>query len=229
MRVISRRQALATLGGLGAGVVLAACAGDDDTAEPGASRTTTPPDTGATQTSVFDGAGSCTLTPEMTEGPFYLDLDQVRSDIAEGRPGVPLRVAIRVQDTSCQPIKDAAVDIWHCDAEGEYSASGDTFCRGTQVTDADGAVEFTTVYPGWYRGRTVHIHAKVHLDNRSVLTTQLYFDDAVTDEVFTNEPYGQGDRDRNEDDGIFLADTILTLSRDGDGYLGALNVNVAAS
>ena len=88
----------------------------------------------------------------------------------------------------CAPIKDAVVDIWHCDAGGVYSGfeagEGERFLRGTQVTNADGIAEFTTIYPGWYQGRTVHIHAKVHLDSQTVLTTQLFFDDAVSAQVY---------------------------------------------
>lgn len=123
---------------------------------------------------------ACVLAAEMTEGPFYLPLDLVRKDITEGTPGVPLQLRIAVQDVSaCAPLADAAVDIWHCDAQGYYSgvtgepgggasaeenagAEAGTFLRGIQTTDGDGIAEFTTIYPGWYPGRTVHTHMKVH-------------------------------------------------------------------
>ena len=106
-----------------------------------------------------------------------------------------LKLGIRVRSAGeCAPIKDAVVDIWHCDAGGVYSGlrgggEGARFLRGTQVTNAEGIAEFTTIYPGWYRGRTVHIHAKVHLDKQTVLTTQLFFDEAVTEQVYARTPY----------------------------------------
>ena len=98
------------------------------------------------------------------------------------------------------------------------------------MTNKDGIAEFTTIYPGWYQGRTVHIHAKVHLDSSTVLTTQLYFDDAVTDRVFAAAPYAsRGEREvRNDGDGIFDEALVLDLSREGDGYVGTISFDVAA-
>ena len=204
----------------------------------------------------FDRAGSCALTPEQTEGPYYLDIDSVRSDIRESKEGAPLRVAIRVRDfTTCAPLANAAVDIWHCDALGVYSgfesasagaggpgrpgrggggsrATDETrYLRGTQITNASGIVEFTTVYPGWYRGRTVHIHAKVHLNNREVLTTQLFFDEDLTRTVYAQQPYASdtGRDTFNQNDGIFSDETILTVSKDGDGHLGLINFGVKSA
>ena len=97
----------------------------------------------------------------------------MRSDIREGRDGATLRLGVRVRDAGagCDPIPNAVVDVWHCDATGSYSEPGEIFLRGLQVTNRDGIAEFTTIYPGWYPGRTVHIHGKVHLDKRTVLTT----------------------------------------------------------
>ena len=109
------------------------------------------------------------LSPEQTEGPYYIDGEKLRRDITEGRPGVPLLLRLRVVDAStCKPIKGAAVDIWHCDALGVYSGFGSgsgnrTFMRGIQKTDATGLARFRSVWPGWYQGRTVHIHVKVHV------------------------------------------------------------------
>jgi protocatechuate 3,4-dioxygenase beta subunit len=221
-RRINRRQALAGFGTVSLGAVIAACGGSD-----------TPP-ASPSSSSEFDEAASCEQTAEQTEGPYYFDADAVRSDIREDRPGAPLRLGIRVRAAgSCEPIKDAVVDIWHCDAGGVYSGfeagEGERFLRGTQVTDANGVAEFTTIYPGWYRGRTVHIHAKVHLNRQTVLTTQLYFDDAVTDKVFAGNPYsGQGERDqRNDSDGIFDPSLVMTLKPDGDGYRGMMTFDVA--
>jgi protocatechuate 3,4-dioxygenase beta subunit len=107
--------------------------------------------------------------PEMTEGPFYIAREKVRRNITDGHPGTPLVLRLTVVDAStCKPIKGAAVDIWHADAAGNYSGFGAgsgnrTFMRGIQRTDANGVATFRTVHPGWYQGRTVHIHVKVHV------------------------------------------------------------------
>jgi protocatechuate 3,4-dioxygenase beta subunit len=242
-RKIDRRQALAAFGTVGLGALLGACGSDDGgsaTAVPtteGGTATVEPKTTTTPETAdLFGDESSCTLTPEMTEGPYYFDADSIRSDIREDRDGTPLRLAIRVRGAdSCEPLSNAVVDIWHCDAGGVYSGfdegQGERFLRGAQVTNRDGIVEFTTVYPGWYQGRTVHIHAKVHLDRSTVLTTQLFFDDAVTDEVFAGAPYsGRGERDqRNDSDSLFDEALVLDLSQDGDGYLGAISFDVAAA
>ena len=231
-RRIDRRQALGAFGTVSLGALLAACGSDRvETTDGGTAtvepETTTSPDTA----SRFGDESNCTLTPEMTEGPFYFDADSIRSDIRDGRDGATLQLAVRVRDSSCEPLANAVVDIWHCDAEGAYSEEGDPFLRGAQVTNKDGIAEFTTIYPGWYQGRTVHIHAKVHLDSSTVLTTQLFFDDAVSDRVFAGAPYdSRGERDvRNGDDGIFDEALVLDLSREGDGYLGTISFDVAAS
>jgi len=136
----------------------------------------------------------CFLTPQSIEGPFYLDPRLVRAQIAEGRTGVPLRVDLRVIDgATCKPSERARVDIWHADAQGIYSGYqgqgdkqdistvGQKFLRGTQITNSEGAVRFETIYPGWYTGRATHIHFKVLLDDRNVLTGQMYFPDAVNE------------------------------------------------
>ena len=129
----------------------------------------------------------------------------------------------------CDPVKNAVVDVWHCDATGSYSEPGETYLRGLHVTDKDGIVEFTTIYPGWYPGRTVHIHAKVHLDKQTVLTTQLYFDDHVSARVFLDDPYpGESNRDGfNATDGLYRKDLELTLSGQDEGRLGLITLDVA--
>ena len=250
---VSRRQALAGLGTVSLGALLAACTGSDDavtttsvpTSDGGNARVEPQTPAGSDLAALFEGAAACTLTPEQTEGPYYFDVDAIRSDVREDRDGTTLRLAVRVQDaTACTAIGDAVVEIWHCDAEGSYSgfelasmggAGGgrtdeETYLRGAQVTNADGIVEFVTIYPGWYRGRTVHIHAKVHPDGATVLTTQFCFDEAVTAAVYEASPYSQRtDRDTfNANDMIFGASTMLTLSEDGDGVLGLITVGVAA-
>jgi protocatechuate 3,4-dioxygenase beta subunit len=220
MSGISRRQALAGLGSVSVGALIAACSDDDDS--PAGERTTT-------DANQFDTAATCRQTPEQTEGPFYFDVDKIRSDITEDREGVPLRLGVRVRDAAeCKPIANAVVDVWHCDAEGSYSEEPETYCRGAQVTNREGIAEFTTVYPGWYPGRTVHIHGKVHLDKRTVLTTQFYFDDSVSSSVFLEDPYlGESNRDGfNDSDGLYQRDLELTLSKRREGYLGLITLDV---
>src|SRR4051812_24855877 len=111
---------------------------------------------------VASGAVRCVLTPELTEGPYYIAGEKVRRDITDGRPGTRLMLRTTVVDAStCKAIRGAAVDVWHADASGVYSGFGDgaasqTFMRGVQKTDARGLAVFKTVYPGWYPGRSVH-------------------------------------------------------------------------
>ncbi len=160
----------------------------------------------------------CKLTPEVTEGPYYFDPGLVRADIREGRPGIPMKMRIQVVAAACRPAVSARVDIWHCDTQGNYSGyssqgsdarvdtSGQTFLRGTQMTDSAGIATFQTIYPGWYASRTVHIHFKVFLDKTQVLTGQIFFPDALSQYIFENAPaYGgrSGKRDMvNINDGI---------------------------
>jgi protocatechuate 3,4-dioxygenase beta subunit len=161
--------------------------GATDTTAPSDLTTGTPADTVFTAAD-FAGLGACMLLPDLTQGP-YPTIEQIeRRDITEGKAGLPLRVGIQVVDESCTPLPNAVVEIWHCDIDGDYSAyadgyrsddagAGTTYFRGNQVANADGIVEFHTVYPGWYRGRAVHIHAMVHIDDRTPLTTQFLFAD----------------------------------------------------
>lgn len=119
-------------------------------------------------------APACTLSPELTEGPYYLDLEKIRKNITEGKAGLRLDLRVTIVNAStCEPIEDVAVDIWHADASGVYSGigsegtSGKTYLRGVQLTDANGVASFRTVYPGWYQGRATHIHLKTHVGGRS--------------------------------------------------------------
>jgi protocatechuate 3,4-dioxygenase beta subunit len=183
---------------------------------------------------------ACVLSPEMTEGPYYIDGEAVRRDVTEGKPGVPLRLELNVADAStCSPIPGAAVEIWHADAGGNYSgfnatADNTTFLRGVQIADADGDVTFDTVYPGWYEGRATHIHLMVHVDGDIVHTGQLFFDELVNDAVYTRSPYADrsGTRMTNDQDGIYAnggAQSMLQLTEAGDGYRGAITLGVQAS
>ena len=235
-RHLNRRQALGALGSVSLGALLAACGSEEKATTSAATPTATvspQTESSAALGTQFDQAAACSVTVEQTEGPYYFDADAIRSDIREDREGVPLRLGIRVRDTQCEPVANAVVDIWHCDAGGVYSGfdagEGERFLRGTQVTNRGGIVEFQTIYPGFYPGRTVHIHAKVHLDKQEVLTTQLYFDDEVSGKLFAGEPYASsGERDQtNESDGIFDPSLLLTLKPDEEGYLGLMNFDLA--
>jgi protocatechuate 3,4-dioxygenase beta subunit len=233
--ILNRREMLALCGATAAAAALAGCAGGAPVSY--------------TQTNV----AGCVVSPEQTEGPYFVDEKLNRSDIRTDpsdnsvRPGVPLRLALHVSQiagNACQPLPGATVDIWHCDASGAYSdvqdnpgefgdMRGKKFLRGYQVTDADGKVEFQTIYPGWYRGRNVHIHFMIRTDPKSEVghefTSQLYFDEAVTDQVHSQAPYAQkGRRDTtNSNDGIYRRggkDLMLQLTKDGQGYVGAYKV-----
>jgi protocatechuate 3,4-dioxygenase beta subunit len=195
---------------------------------------------GAGPAGVASGAVSCVLTPEQTEGPYYIAGEKLRRDVTEGRPGTPLLLRLRVVDaSSCRPIKGAAVDIWHCDALGAYSGFGSgagnrTFMRGVQRSDARGLARFRTVYPGWYRGRTVHIHVKVHVAGNVVHTGQLYFPDSVTDRVFRRRPYSRRPRrtTRNASDFVFAQGgrrSLLRLRKVGSAYVGSISMGVHRS
>jgi protocatechuate 3,4-dioxygenase beta subunit len=183
---------------------------------------------------------SCILSPQQTIGPYFIDVGLARSDVREDRQGVPLNLTLRVVDADgCTPIRDAVVNIWHADAAGVYSgfagqpggvdATGATFLRGFQITDPNGLVQFVTIYPGWYPGRTIHIHVRIHLDATTVLVTQLYFPEEVTDAVHALAPYAShGHRDTtNARDAIFAADVLLDLAADGDAYDAALILGAA--
>lgn len=228
----------ATTGALPTATTAAATAAAAATAEPAAVAATVP-------------VPACVVRPEQTEGPYFVDTQlnrsDIRSDPADGsvRAGALLSLAFvvaRIGDT-CAPFPNAVVDVWHCDADGVYSGvsdnnfgstAGQQFLRGYQVTDAGGAAAFTTIYPGWYPGRTVHIHFKIRTEENGAnyeFTSQLYFDDAFTDAVFTREPYNaRGERNtRNGNDGIYRnGGELLTLNvtPDGDGYAAVFEIGL---
>lgn len=189
---------------------------------------------------------TCIASPEQTEGPYFVDEKLNRSDIRfdpmDGiLEGVQLQLTLRVSGVGkngCTPLAGATVDVWHCDALGVYSdvtdrsfdTVGKKFLRGYQVTDASGTVQFTTIYPGWYQGRTPHIHFKVRTTATSgqsyEFTSQLYFDDAVSDRVYSQMPYAsQGERTKdNKQDGIFQHggnQLILSLTENQQGGYAA--------
>ncbi|HEX9387444.1 MAG TPA: intradiol ring-cleavage dioxygenase [Anaerolineales bacterium] len=244
-RILSRRDALKLLG-IGSAAFLAACAPEVTS--------TLVPTVGSTQ--VPSGTGTaldCVVRPELTIGPYFVDDQLNRSDIRSEpsdnsvKEGLPLTlnlVVASVDDSSCTPIEGAQVDVWHCDANGQYSGvsdqgfdtSGQKFLRGYQLTDANGAVQFQTIYPGWYSGRAVHIHFTIRTKGADgedyQFTSQFFFDDTLTDQVHALEPYAsKGQRDtRNATDNIYNGggDQLL-LNLEGDttnAYTTTFNVGL---
>jgi protocatechuate 3,4-dioxygenase beta subunit len=184
---------------------------------------------------VASGAVTCVLAPELTEGPYYLPNERARRDITEGKPGTPLRLRLMVVNaSSCKPIKGAAVDIWHADASGVYSGvagNTGTFLRGIQKTDRAGLASFDTIYPGWYQGRAVHIHVKVHLGGSVVHTGQLFFPDELSDKVYEAAPYKtRGNPDTpDSEDAIYRnggSRSLLRPVKSGSGYVGSMVMGV---
>jgi len=198
-------------------------------------------------------APACVVRPEQTEGPYFVEERLVRSDIrsdpasGEVRPGAVLQLAFNVsalRGDACAPLPGVVVDVWHCDALGAYSdvrdprgsTVGQKFLRGAQTTDAAGAARFMTIYPGWYQGRAVHIHFKVRTAPAAArgheFTSQIYFDDAVTDQIHALEPYarrGQG-RLRNDGDGLFRhggRQLLAAVARSGQGYATTFDLAVS--
>ena len=230
---LSRRGALTKLGGMAAVALGGGALGAHELLEADAADAA-----GNGPAAVASGLVSCVLAPEQTEGPYYVDDAAIRRNVTEGKPGVALALRLTVVNVAnCKPIKRAAVEIWHCDASGVYSGvQGDTgmFLRGVQRTDAKGMALFRTIYPGWYQGRTVHIHTMVHLGGNVVHTGQLYFPDAVTDAVYERSPYNQRpNRDpRNAGDSIYRNGgrrSTLKLARAGAAYAGSITMGVQRS
>jgi protocatechuate 3,4-dioxygenase beta subunit len=195
---------------------------------------------------------ACIVKPRQTEGPYFVDEKLNRSDIRSDptdnlvTQGVPLRLMFQIYQISnhaCAPLQDAMIDVWHCDAVGVYSdvndrrfnTVGKKFLRGYQVTNANGTAEFMTIYPGWYPGRTVHIHFKIRTNTGaqqgSEFTSQLYFDDAITDRVHAQIPYvARGQRiQKNNQDGIFQSggdQLLLQLTNTAEGYVGRFDIGL---
>lgn len=191
---------------------------------------------------------TCRLTPQATEGPYYFDPQLERVDIREDREGMPLDLALQiVAADDCGPISGARADIWHCDATGHYSGyarqgdersstAGETYLRGTQFADTGGVARFRTIYPGWYRGRTTHIHFKVFFANATLVTGQIYFQDAISDRIYAEAtPYNQRSATRdtwNADDGVLTRsgsgpESFVAVAETPSGLQGSLVVGVA--
>jgi protocatechuate 3,4-dioxygenase beta subunit len=243
--MLRRREALTALGGLGLTGVIGGAAG-----VLGASG-------GVAEA---DAASSCVLTPEVTEGPYWIENTLTRRDIREGKAGLPLELVLTVQNAkTCKVISGADVEVWHCDATGVYSGydssgsaggppsgggnhatptSSTHYLRGHQKSDSSGVARFLTVYPGWYRGRTPHIHLKVHVGGGVVHTGQVFFDEKTTALVYKIAPYkshGQPDTSHAEDNifaqaGKKKAQLALTKRTQGrKGYRGAITLGVATT
>jgi protocatechuate 3,4-dioxygenase beta subunit len=226
-RITRRGFALRVAGGI-VGAALGRCGGSS-TAAPALA-------------SDADGANACKLYLQQTEGPYYLDLEMLRRDITEGRAGLPLGLELRVLNAAtCAPLAGIVVDVWHCDATGLYSGyprqlgnadtRGETFLRGSQVTDGDGRVRFDTIYPGWYPGRTTHVHFKVHVTGTKEATSQLYFPEDVTSAVYATAPYSsRGGKDTtNATDGVARRGLppLVTVTAEGSRRLAATTIAVA--
>jgi protocatechuate 3,4-dioxygenase beta subunit len=237
---LERREIVRSIGSLVALGVLG-CSGSSSSPT---SPSTTTPSTGSSN-------AACVVTPALTEGPYFVDerlnRADIRTDPATGdlRPGVPLTMGLRLSQITtagaCSPLAGALVDVWHCDAAGRYSdiagngTSGQKFLRGSQLSDAGGSVQFTTVYPGWYQGRAVHVHFKVRTNPGGSggleFRSQMFFDESLTDQVFAQEPYNtRGRRDTtNSGDGIYQSggtQLVVHLSASGGGYAGNFNISV---
>ena len=231
---LSRREALGVLGGASA-MFAAACGGDSPTSPSTATTptpTTTPSPTGTSAT--------CAVSPSETIGPFPSLADFVRSDIRESKQGLPLTLTIAVVNTSsaCAPVASALVDIWQCDADGNYSQYGSartlTYLRGLQTTDANGKVTFVTIYPGWYQGRATHIHVEVTINGRSAKVTQIAFPEDVSAQVYRTGVYASSGQNptTNARDGVFsdgVANELLNITG-GDassGFAASFQVGIA--
>jgi protocatechuate 3,4-dioxygenase beta subunit len=256
-RVLTRREILALLGTGSAAAILAACGAGTASSAATAATGSTPASSGAptdpatstataTATAIVAASSlpACVVRPAGTEGPYFVDEKLLRSDIrsdpSDGsvKPGATLRLSFavaKVTGNSCAPYAGLLVDVWHCDGLGVYSdvsdpgfqTTGRKFLRGYQITDANGLATFTTIYPGWYGGRTVHAHFKIRtgaaVSPGLEFTSQLFFDDTLTDKVHAGQPYAQkGSRTlRNSGDGIYSqgGDQLL-LNVAGDSTAG---------
>lgn len=229
---VSRREALGMIGA--ASAALAACNGSSPTSP---STTSTTPST-TTTTTPATSAAACVVTPSETAGPFPSITLPVRSDVREDRTGLPLTLAITVVNAGagCAPVTNASVEIWHCDAAGNYSEYGNltssTWLRGIQPVDGSGVARFTTIYPGWYAGRATHIHIEVFVNNRSVKTSQIAFPEEINSAVYATGVYASKGQNptKNTNDGIFadgVTSELATLTGSASsGYSATFQVGI---
>lgn len=233
--MMTRRHVLQAALASAAAAVIAACKGKTRIAT---SPTPTSPST-ATPTATTTAVPSCVVKPALTEGPFFVDEKLNRSDIREDRAGTKLRLTFNVSSlagVACTALQGAQVDVWHCDADGVYSdvsqnnSVGKKFLRGYQLTDENGAAAFTTIFPGWYSGRAIHIHFKIRVSTYE-FTSQLFFDDSTLDAVLSKDPYKDrgSPNTRNASDGIYASggsQMIPTVKSEGSGYSAAFDIGL---
>jgi protocatechuate 3,4-dioxygenase beta subunit len=247
-RILTRREVLALLGSAAA-VACAPAALSSATPTASQSSAAASPSAGASASAVV-ATPNCIVVPELTEGPYFVDEKLNRSDIradATGgtpKPGAQLDITFNVARVagSCTALSGATVDVWHCDAVGVYSDASDPgfntrgqkWLRGYQTTDASGVAKFTTIYPGWYQGRAVHIHFKIRTtagSQTSDFTSQFFFDETMNDKVFANAPYKAGSgRLRNESDGIYresAGKTLLNVTQNGSIYQASFAIGLS--
>jgi protocatechuate 3,4-dioxygenase beta subunit len=255
-RFLSRRKILTLFGGAGAVWVVGAACSDDKPASTAATSTSAP--AGSTATSAANPTtavtAQCVVSPALTEGPYFVDeklnRTDIRSDSKTGKvvEGTPLLLTFQVgaaASNQCSALANAMVDIWHCDAAGVYSdasdpsfnTKGQDFLRGQQLTDSTGKAVFTTIFPGWYQGRAVHIHFKIRgtkANGQSYeFTSQLFFTDAQAIEAYQVAPYkAKGNPTlKNAGDGIYNQSggkTLLTLTKTSAGYAGTFAIGLTA-
>jgi len=251
-RVLTRREVLALMGVVSVGAVAVACA--PGSAASGAASAGASGGAGATAlatataVAVASSLPSCVVVPELTEGPYYvnenLDRSDIRIDTSDGSTseGAVLTldwVVSQVDGNACIPLEGVLVDVWHCDAAGDYSdvggEQGHDYLRGYQHTDASGKARIVTIYPGWYRGRAVHIHFKIRTDANASsgfeFTSQLFFDDTFSAGVYATGVYAaKGPQDvKNANDQIYNQSqgmTLLDVAKDGDGYKATFEVAI---
>jgi protocatechuate 3,4-dioxygenase beta subunit len=186
-----------------------------------------------------EAASTCLLTPESTDGPYWVEHSLTRRDVRAGKPGLPLVLRFTILNArACKPIDKADVEIWHCDALGDYSAvdgARSRFLRGHQRSNALGKAEFLTIFPGWYPGRTPHIHMKVHVGGDEVHTGQIFFNETITAQVYKQAPYARRGRydTPHSRDGIFeqaggSRAQVKLAKRTGGlrGYVGTIAIGV---
>jgi protocatechuate 3,4-dioxygenase beta subunit len=228
-KTLTRRELIGIMSA--AGSAAAWGCGTDSVTSPSAGTSTSATTTGGT-------SAACAVTPTETVGPYPSHADIFRSDVREDRAGIPLTLNLKVVNASanCAAVSGANVEIWHCDAAGDYSEYGTqtraTWLRGVQATNASGDVVFTTVYPGWYQGRATHIHIEVTINGRSVKATQIAFPESINNTVYTQSVYARRGSNpmSNASDGIFadsLTSELVTPSGNpSSGYTANFQINV---
>ena len=229
----NRREAIGVIGAA-AGAALAFGCSDSSTSP---STTTSTASTTTTTTGTTNAA--CAVTPQETLGPYPSLTDLIRSDIRESKSGTVLTLTIKVVNvnTSCAAVSGANVEIWQCDAAGNYSEYGtqtaQTYLRGIQTTNSNGEVTFTTIYPGWYQGRATHIHVEVTIGGVSKKATQIAFPESVNNTVYATGVYASRGANpmSNASDGIFAdslsSELVTPAGTPAAGYAASFQVGLS--